>query len=186
MAKKLKALAGGTTGNEKQLAQTIKDSAYQIWLAGLGAFAKAQEEGGKVFEALVKEGESVQNRTKRVAADTVAEARKAATGTWDKLESVFEERVARALHSLNVPTRKDIDALSARVHDLTTATKKLSGTVQTETSKTVKAVKGSAAKVAKSAAKVTEEAAEVVTKSVQIAKDEAANLATEVKKRAIG
>ena len=145
MAKKLKALAG--SGNEKQLAQTIKDSAYQIWLAGLGAFAKAQEEGGKVFEALVKEGESVQKRTKRVAEDTVAEARKAATGTWDKLESVFEERVARALHSLNVPTRKDIDALTARVHDLTAATKKLSGTVKTETNKTAKAVTASAKKV---------------------------------------
>jgi poly(hydroxyalkanoate) granule-associated protein len=184
MAKKLKALAG--SGNEKQLAQTIKDSAYQIWLAGLGAFAKAQEEGGKVFEALVKEGESVQKRTKRVAEDTVAEARKAATGTWDKLESVFEERVARALHSLNVPTRKDIDALTARVHDLTAATKKLSGTVKTETNKTAKAVTASAKKVAKSATAVKDEAGEVVSQSVKIANDQAAKVVEDVKKRVMG
>lgn len=184
MAKKLKTLAGG--GNEKQLAQTIKDSAYQIWLAGLGAFAKAQEEGGKVFEALVKEGESVQKRTKRVAEDTVAEARKAATGTWDKLESVFEERVARALHSLNVPTRKDIDALTARVHDLTSATKKLSGTVKTETNKTAKAVTASAKKVAKSATAVKDEAGEVVSASVKIANDQAAKVVEDVKKRVMG
>jgi hypothetical protein len=52
MVKKFKAIG------ENQLAQTVKDSAHQIWLAGLGAFAKAQEEGTKVFDALVKEGES--------------------------------------------------------------------------------------------------------------------------------
>lgn len=123
MSKKLKELAGGST--ERQLAQTIRDSAQQIWLAGLGAFAKAQEEGTKVFEALVKEGESLQKRTRDAAEDKVGDVRRAATGTWDKLESVFEERVARALHSLNVPTKKDIDELSARIHELTLATRKI-------------------------------------------------------------
>ena len=43
---------------DSALAGTVKESAQQIWLAGLGAFAKAQEEGSKVFEALVKEGAS--------------------------------------------------------------------------------------------------------------------------------
>lgn len=184
MAKKLKVLASGKT--EKQLAATVKDSAYQIWLAGLGAFAKAQEEGTKVFEALVREGEAMQKRTKRSAEESIAEARKAATGTWDKLESVFEERVARALHSLNVPTRKDIDALTARVHDLTAATKKLSGTVQTETKKTAKGLAASAKKVAKSATEVKSEAAEVVTASVKLATDEASRVVADVKKKAIG
>ena len=54
MAKKLNALAGSVTDN--QLTSTIKESTQQIWLAGLGAYAKAQEEGGKIFEALVQEG----------------------------------------------------------------------------------------------------------------------------------
>ncbi len=49
-----------------------------------------------------------------------------ATGTWDKLEKVFEDRVGGALHALNVPTRKDIDGLSKQVHELTAITKKLS------------------------------------------------------------
>jgi len=53
MPKKLKALAGG---DGSQFATAIRDSANQIWLAGLGTFAKAQKEGGKIFEALVKEG----------------------------------------------------------------------------------------------------------------------------------
>ena len=117
MGKKLKALAGSLT--ENQLALTVKDSAQQIWLAGLGAFAKAQEEGGKVFEALVKEGESIQARTRKMTDEKIAVVAGKAVGTWDRLEQVFEDRVARALGSLGVPSKKDIEKLSRRVVDLT-------------------------------------------------------------------
>ena len=124
MAKKLKALAE-EAGSENQLAAKIKDSANQIWLAGLGAFAKAQAEGQKVFDALVAEGQRVQEETKTAADERIAEIKSRGAGAWDKLEKVFEDRVARALHSLNVPTRKDIDTLSKRVHELTEATNKM-------------------------------------------------------------
>ncbi|MCK6405554.1 MAG: phasin family protein [Rhodocyclaceae bacterium] len=124
MAKKLKALAGAVADN--QFALTVKDSAHQIWLAGLGAFAKAQEEGNKVFDALVKEGESIQARTRKVADEKIAEVAGRAAGTWDRLETVFEERVARALGTLGVPTKKDIDRLSKRVAELTAAVAELS------------------------------------------------------------
>lgn len=117
MGKKLKALAGGLT--ENQLAMTVKDSAQQIWLAGLGAFAKAQEEGGKVFDALVKEGETIQARTRKMTDEKIAVVAGKAAGTWDRLEQVFEDRVARALGSLGVPSKKDIDKLSKRVVELT-------------------------------------------------------------------
>lgn len=123
MVKKLKELAGGAT--ENQLAATIRDSAQQIWLAGLGAFVKAQQEGSKVFEALVKEGEAVQAKTRKVAEEKVVEITGKATGTWDKLEQVFEDRVARALHSLGVPTKQDIQTLSKRVAELTEVVQKL-------------------------------------------------------------
>jgi poly(hydroxyalkanoate) granule-associated protein len=122
MVKKLKELA---KANDSEIIAEIRDSATQIWLAGLGAFGKAQEEGGKIFEALVKEGEAVQERAKQAADDKFAEVKDKATGTWDKLEKVFEDRVARALNSLSVPSKQDIDALSARVHELTLVTKKL-------------------------------------------------------------
>ena len=108
MAKKLKALAK----HDDNLAATIRESANQIWLAGLGAFAKAQAEGQKVFDALVAEGQRVQEETKTAADERIAEIKSRGAGAWDKLEKVFEDRVARALHSLNVPTRKDIDTLS--------------------------------------------------------------------------
>ena len=111
MPKKLKELAGEAT--ENQLAVRIRESASQIWLAGLGAFSKAQAEGLKVFDTLVAEGEKVQERTRTVADERIADMRAKATGTWDKLEQVFEDRVARALHSLSVPSRQDIDALTS-------------------------------------------------------------------------
>jgi poly(hydroxyalkanoate) granule-associated protein len=119
MVKKFKAIG------ENQLAQTVKDSAHQIWLAGLGAFAKAQEEGSKVFDALVKEGESIQNKTRKVADEQIAVVTGKAVGTWDRLEQVFEDRVARALSSLGVPSKKDIDKLSKRVAELTSVVQKL-------------------------------------------------------------
>jgi len=128
MVKKLSSLAGEAGDN--QLVNTIRDSANNIWLAGLGAFAKAQEEGGKLFEALVKEGEGVQKRASRQAEDTMTEVKARATGTWDKLEQVFEDRVARALRSLSVPTKSDIDALSQRVAELTAVAEKLSETME--------------------------------------------------------
>ena len=124
MVKKLSELAG--EGSESGLVSTIRESASKIWLAGLGAFSKGQEEGGKLFEALVKEGEAVQNRASKSAQEAITDARSKATGTWDKLENVFVERVQRALHSLDVPTKHDIDALSKRVHELTKVADKLS------------------------------------------------------------
>lgn len=123
MGKKLKALAGGLT--ENQLAMTVKESAQQIWLAGLGAFAKAQEEGGKVFDALVKEGETIQARTRKLTDEKIAVVAGKAAGTWDRLEQVFEDRVARALGSLGVPSKKDIDKLSKRVVELTAVVQEL-------------------------------------------------------------
>jgi poly(hydroxyalkanoate) granule-associated protein len=157
MVKKLKAMAGGAKG-DSQLAAAIKDSAQQIWLAGLGAYSKAQEEGQKVFNALVKEGNSIQKRTMRITEDKVTEVtsrvgkfagglQKQANGTWDKLETVFEERVERALTRLGVPTNKEIGDLTRRVEQLTASVQKLSG------SRAVKKMAAPRKRVAKKAAK---------------------------------
>jgi len=135
MARKLKELA--EDGGDGQLAARIRDSANQIWLAGLGAFAKAQKEGTKIFDSLVEEGEAVQKQAKKTVEDTFSDVKAKASKTWDQvswaqLERVFEDRVARALHTLSVPTKKDLDTLSHRVAELTTVTKKLSAAMEEE------------------------------------------------------
>ncbi|VTU13689.1 poly(hydroxyalkanoate) granule-associated protein [Variovorax sp. SRS16] len=110
-------------------ADRIKDSAQQIWLAGLGAFAKMQQEGSKAFEALVKDGAGVQKKTQRAAEETLAQAQARmaglasefgtkAAGGWGKLETIFEDRVARALDKLGTPSAEQMAALQARVEAL--------------------------------------------------------------------
>lgn len=122
----------GTTTSASPLSGAIKDSAQQIWLAGLGAFSKAQAEGGKAFETLVKEGLSIQRKTQAVAEERINEATQRMTnmasdigskaaGQWDKLENIFEDRVAKALGKLGVPTARDIDALIERIDALSAA-----------------------------------------------------------------
>jgi poly(hydroxyalkanoate) granule-associated protein len=114
---------------EGALAGNIKDSAQQIWLAGMGAFSRAQAEGGKVFEALVTEGMKLQRKSQSVAEERITEVAGRMTAMadgvtakagaqWDKLESIFEERVSKALNKLGVPARGDIDALIERIDAL--------------------------------------------------------------------
>jgi poly(hydroxyalkanoate) granule-associated protein len=119
---------------ESQLAQNIKDSAQQIWLAGLGAFAKAQGEPSKVFETLIKEGLGLQKKTQSAAEGKLGdmagkvsamagEVGSKANAQWDKLESIFEERTARALGRLGVPNARTLAALESRVAALEAALK---------------------------------------------------------------
>jgi poly(hydroxyalkanoate) granule-associated protein len=130
---------GAAPDEGADLAGTVKESAQQIWLAGLGAFSKAQAEGGKVFQALVKEGISIQRKTQAAAGEkfTDATSRMAsmatdlsskASGQWDKLETIFEERVSRALKKLGVPTAREIDDLTARIEALNRSVAALGGT----------------------------------------------------------
>jgi len=121
---------------DSQLAAAVKASAQQIWLAGLGAFAKAQEEGVKVFDALVTEGKTLHKRTRHLSDGKLDEVSskvgrvandigRQATQSWDRLEQVFEERVARALSRLGVPSSADVKALTDRVEALNEAVRAL-------------------------------------------------------------
>jgi poly(hydroxyalkanoate) granule-associated protein len=137
MVKKAKTTAGSKQ-DAKQLAKQVSDSAQQIWLAGLGAFSKAREDRAKAFEQLVKEGKSLQLRSRAFAEERINEmtgrltevkdnVSKQATESWDRLEQVFEERVSRALGRLGVPTSRDIQALIKRVDTLTASVQAMGG-----------------------------------------------------------
>ncbi len=123
MAKKLKGLAGAMS--DKQLASTLRASAQQIWLAGLGAFSTARQQGGKVFEALAREGAAIQSLAQKAAEKRLREATAKAGAARHKLEQVFEDSVARSLKRFGVPTRKDVDALASRVVALSALVGKL-------------------------------------------------------------
>jgi len=163
----------------------VLDSSRQIWLAGLGAFSRAQEEGAKVFDTLVKQGEAVESKTRRAAADTAAaasgaartgfaEVQKNVSGTWDKLEQVFEDRVARTLSKLGVSMRDDVqrlekrvDAVAAAVDGLTKA-QRASGAHSVSRRRSEEATGNDGSTTAKSLSR----AARTATKRVQNGNDE--------------
>ncbi|WP_375193931.1 phasin family protein [Marinobacter sp.] len=111
--------------NDPQLAAKIKDSARQIWLAGLGAYTKAEEDTGRFFDRLVQEGEQLESKTRGVVEkqiksveDRVEGVRERATGTWDRLEHMFDERVSGALKRLGIHRREEIESLERRIEAL--------------------------------------------------------------------
>lgn len=120
----------------EQMSRSLVESAQQIWMAGVGAFTRAQGEGSKLFEALVKEGMTIEQTTRKLATgkvdavrdaveDRVGVVRERAVDTWDRLETVFETRVQRALNRLGVPAREDLAELTARVNELNAELRKL-------------------------------------------------------------
>lgn len=149
------------------LAAPVVESAREIWLAGLGAFSVAQaesgkliEQGNKLFEKLVSEGSKLEKKTRSVAETAVGDikggveskvdaVRKQAVDNWDKLENIFEDRVARVLGRLGVPSAQDVNSLSERVQKLSRQVTRLAKTSDAKAAKTVKA----AAKPAQAAAK---------------------------------
>lgn len=127
-----KVAAMASTLAEQPTAKQVMESAQQIWLAGLGAFAKAQTEGRKMFDMLVKQGEGLEKHTRTVAEATIETAKEQAgktfgmaSGKFDKLEQVFEERVHKSLNRLGVLTSKDVEALSMQVAELSDAVRGL-------------------------------------------------------------
>jgi poly(hydroxyalkanoate) granule-associated protein len=174
------------------LAGSVKDSAQQIWQAGLGAFSKAQAEGSKAFEALVKEGVTLQRKTQSVAEEKISEATSKmsnmatdisskASGQWDKLESIFEDRVAKALNKLGVPSAKDVNALIARIDELNKAVQKLSakGAAPKAAPAKVTPAKAATKVVAKKTVKVAAKAATKSTVKPTVKRVEAPALAAE-------
>ena len=104
----------------------LRESAEQVWLAGLGAMATAEEEGGKAFKGLVRKGKRYQkslkkpvDEAKKSVEGTVEDVRGRAGKTWKKVENAFDSQVTMALHRLGVPTRKEIADLTLRVEELT-------------------------------------------------------------------
>lgn len=160
----------------EQLSRGLADSAQQIWLAGVGAFQRAQHEGSKLFDALVKEGSTIETATRKLATgrvDAVRDAveervgtvRERAVDTWDRLEKVFEERVQRALTRLGVPSREDLVELTERVDQLTRALKQRGAApaAKPAAKAPARAAKKAPAKAAKKAAKPAKKASSKAT-----------------------
>ena len=104
--------------SQARIARQVTESGREIWLAGLGAFVTARQEGNKLFDLLVKEGKQLETRTRALAGSSMKQLKSRASGTIGMLERGFEQRVAQALKGIGVPTSRDVDQLSRRVAQL--------------------------------------------------------------------
>ncbi|MDF1629412.1 MAG: phasin family protein [Alcanivoracaceae bacterium] len=103
----------------------LRKYTHQIWLAGLGAFARAEEEGSKLFDTLVDVGKDLESKTRDISETRVEEIKervRSRTGeTMGKMEKAFDERLNKALSKLGIPNKREVEALQKRVQELTAA-----------------------------------------------------------------
>lgn len=120
-------MTGARKAADKKLklspSRDLRKYTQQIWLAGLGAFSRAEEEGGKLFDNLVKIGEDLESKTREIADSAVGEVRglvlEKASDTKEKVERAFDDRIANTLTRLGIPTQRDMDQLNQRLELLT-------------------------------------------------------------------
>jgi poly(hydroxyalkanoate) granule-associated protein len=110
----------------------VRGYARKIWLAGIGAYARVGQEGSDYFKELVKAGEGVEKQGKKLVDEQVEAAnsqfdsvKNSVTGVkekvevqFDKIEKAFDNRVASALNRIGIPSRQDVEALSAKLDEL--------------------------------------------------------------------
>jgi len=99
---------------DSQLTRLVRGSASQVWHVGRSVYSRAGSGSSRLVGSLLGFG----GRLDREAKSRVFEVRTTATETWDRLESAFAHRVARALNSLQIPTARDVHELSSRVEAL--------------------------------------------------------------------
>ena len=132
--------------------ESVTPPAQHVWLAGLGALAKAQQEGSKAMEALVNDGLAFQRKSQSEAQQRLQEATErlshlttdfgqSTSGRVDKLEHLFEDRVAKALHRLGMPSLLDIQMLNDRVTQLETQWLAMSGSTKQQAQAAAKKAK---------------------------------------------
>lgn len=102
------------TETSKKPQSELKESAQKIWLAGLGALAVAEEEGGRMFNSLVDRGRDWEGRGR----ERMDEARTRVEHVVDDVEERLDHRVEAAMRRLGVPSRNDIQELTRRVEEL--------------------------------------------------------------------
>lgn len=119
----IKMLTGGT--------RDLRKYTHQIWLAGLGAFARAEEEGSKLFDTLVEVGRDLEGKTRDISENRVEEIKervKSRTGeTMEKMEKAFDDRLNKALSKLGIPNKREVEALQKRIQELTATLESMTG-----------------------------------------------------------
>jgi polyhydroxyalkanoate synthesis regulator phasin len=116
MAKKVEKQAGEavqeTVGAEEQ--NPLVAMVHKVLLAGIGAVALTQEEIEKFVGKLVERGELAEKDGKKLVRDVMEKRKKEAK----KAEVEMDKQIEGILGRMNVPSKGDIEALSAKITEL--------------------------------------------------------------------
>lgn len=130
-----KDFAKTTINKTQEVAGASVDYNREIWLAGLGAFSQAREEGVRAFDKLVERGQDFEETTRNKIDDTAADAKVKIDEAFDKisnpdstLEDIFDSRVARAIKKMGVPTANTLKSISEQLLDISDKVSKFSET----------------------------------------------------------
>ncbi|MFB6231704.1 MAG: phasin family protein [Salinibacter sp.] len=103
----------------------VSGRAREVWLAGLGALERLEEEGDRVFETLVERGKQYQETRRdqiEEATENLREQQEAlvedVTQRLDDATASVDKAVSDTLRRIGVPTRKEVRDLSRRVREL--------------------------------------------------------------------
>ncbi|GAB7530946.1 phasin family protein [Pseudomonas sp. 3A(2025)] len=173
----------------------IEKYSRQIWLAGLGAYSKISNDGSKLFETLVKDGEQAEKQTQaqaeqklddvkdgiKAGKSRVGDVKDLAIGKWNELEGAFDKRLNSAISRLGVPSRNEVQSLHDKVDQLTRKIEQLTGEKARPVTSRAAASKPAAGSTAKPLIKA---AAKTVAKTADKVADKAAAAKPAVKKAA--
>lgn len=110
------------SASERKSVLDFRKYTKQIWLAGLGAFSRAEEEGNKLFDSLIKVGEELESKTADIADQTVEKvsekAKESVTDTKDKVEKLIDNSVHHSLNRIGLVTLKDVQYLERLILQL--------------------------------------------------------------------
>ncbi|MBD8010084.1 MULTISPECIES: phasin family protein [Acinetobacter] len=116
--------AKSKSASERKSVLDFRKYTKQIWLAGLGAFSRAEEEGNKLFDSLVKVGEELESKTVDIADQTVEKvsekAKESVIDTKDKVEKLIDNSVHHSLNRIGLVTLKDVQYLERLILQLHT------------------------------------------------------------------
>ena len=109
---------------KNEMQNDIVESAHKVWLAGLGAVAMAEQEGGKFFSNLLEKGQKLEGKSREQvekAKGTVAGMKTVAESDWEPFGRTVDDQMTAVIHRIGVPTTDEIEALTKQVEDLTVA-----------------------------------------------------------------
>jgi len=92
----------------------MSDLIKKTILAGLGALSLSREKAKKLAKDLVKQGELAKSEEAKFTRDLIERAEKSKVEAEKKIEKIVE----KTLTKLNIPTRKELNALKTKIDKL--------------------------------------------------------------------